>query len=188
MKTKLLIPLFVVLVCSCNAQNPVFLNYSIPLQSLIDSFKIGKDKIEIHIDKSDYKLSISANSIIIKEYPVVFGANPVGDKLRQGDNCTPEGVFRIKSKYPHAKWSKFIWIDYPSSESWQKHEQAKREGKIPANAQIGGEVGIHGVPYNADYAIEHKMNWTKGCISLKNKDVDEIYNFVSNQTLVTIQQ
>jgi hypothetical protein len=27
-----------------------------------------------------------------------------------------------------------------------KHKAAKRDGKIPKDAQIGSEVGIHGVP------------------------------------------
>jgi lipoprotein-anchoring transpeptidase ErfK/SrfK len=34
------------------------------------------------------------------------------------------------------------------------------------------------VPAGSDDAIDQKQNWTLGCVSLKNKDVDEIYRFV----------
>jgi murein L,D-transpeptidase YafK len=172
---------------SCSAQRTDCVNYSIPLKDLLDSLHIRKELITVHIDKSEYKLRLVADTIIIKEYPVVFGSNPADDKLRQGDHCTPEGTFRIKSKYPHNKWSKFIWIDYPNTESWKKHNAAKTEGLIPQDAQIGGEVGIHGVPENADFAIDRKINWTLGCISLKNKDIDELYEFLgtSNKVVIT---
>ena len=34
--------------------------------------------------------------------------------------------------------------------------------------------------------IEQRSNWTWGCISLKNRDVDELYRFVGDGTLVEI--
>lgn len=188
MKKQVIVGLLIILFATCYGQSLEFKNYSVPLQRVLDSMDINKRSIEIHIDKSDYKLSIVAGSKVLKEYPVVFGANPVDDKLRQGDKCTPEGTFKVKTKYPHSQWSKFIWFDYPNSDSWKKHNEAKQKGLIPASASIGGEVGIHGVPNNSDYAIDYKMNWTLGCISLKNKDINEIYEFVDTNTIVYIQK
>jgi murein L,D-transpeptidase YafK len=106
----------------------------------------------------------------------------------QGDQCTPEGNFKIRGFYPHAKWSKFIWIDYPNDQSWSKHNEARQNGKIPENAKIGGEIGIHGVPEGYDYAIERKMNWTLGCISMTNEDVNEIYPYVFEGMTVQISK
>jgi murein L,D-transpeptidase YafK len=159
-----------------------------PLKSIIDSAGIDSKTLRILIVKSKYELSVWSGKIKLKTYSVVFGPNPVDDKLRQGDMCTPEGIFKIKSKYPHASWSKFMWIDYPNAASWKKHNEAKQKGIIPANAKIGGEVGIHGVPKGCDYAIDQKQNWTLGCISLKNKDVNEIYEVVSVNTVVEIKK
>ncbi|MFM2061579.1 MAG: hypothetical protein RLZZ507_1249 [Cyanobacteriota bacterium] len=34
--------------------------------------------------------------------------------------------------------------------------------------------------------IDAKNNWTLGCPSLKNKDVDELYKFVQKGTVVEI--
>ncbi|MCF8379108.1 MAG: L,D-transpeptidase [Bacteroidales bacterium] len=183
----LLIPLIITL--SCKYDKGSYFNYDKELPTLISNLNINPDDIFVLIDKSEYKLTLRTDSIVIKEYPVVFGGNPVDDKLMEGDGCTPEGSFLIRSKYPHKKWSKFLWLNYPTDDSREKHNEAKRKGKIPLNASIGGEVGIHGVPEKMDMLIGIKQNWTLGCISLKNKDVNEIYNYIlPNKTLITIQK
>jgi murein L,D-transpeptidase YafK len=122
----------------------------------------------------------------VKSYPVVFGANPVDDKHREGDRCTPEGRFKIDARYPHRLWNKFMLLSYPTAESWRKFKEAKRSGKLRASATIGGNVGIHGVPEGRDDAIDSRTNWTLGCISLKNADVDELYSVVRKGTAVEI--
>lgn len=160
---------------------------NLPLQQLIDSLHIDTAQIYINIDKSDFTLQLCAGSIVIKTYPVVFGGNPVDDKRIQGDQCTPEGIFHLRNLYPHAKWSKFMWVDYPTEESWEKFNAAKKAGEIPENATIGGEIGIHGTP-NDDSLIDDQVNWTLGCISLKNKHVDEVYEVVRKGTEVRIQR
>jgi murein L,D-transpeptidase YafK len=173
---------------SCRGEKSDNINHKYSLSELIDSLNIDTAGLVILIDKSDYRLSVLYDTLIIKEYPVVFGSNPVDDKLQQGDQCTPEGTFKVITKYPHKEWSKFIWINYPNEESSRKHRAAKREGKIPADAKIGGEIGIHGVPDGMDILIDLKFNWTLGCVSLKSKDINEIYPFVSKTTKVKIQK
>jgi murein L,D-transpeptidase YafK len=158
----------------------------INLADRVDSMGLLAADIHISISKSDYVLRLMADTFVLKSYPVVLGGNPVDDKLRQGDECTPEGIFHLRAKYPHNKWSKFLWIDYPTDDSWRKHRAAKADGTIPESASIGGEVGIHGVPAGKDYLISEGFNWTLGCISLRNEDVDEIYPFVEVGTEVRI--
>jgi len=154
----------------------------------LDKLLTKGTKISIVIDKSDYELRVFTSDTLVKTYSTVFGGNPVDDKRREGDSCTPEGVFYINSKYPHHSWSKFIWINYPTADSWKKHKSAKASGKIGGNAKIGGEIGIHGVPDGTDYMIAEKFNWTLGCISLTNKDINEIYPFITKKTKITIQK
>lgn len=149
---------------------------------------VDENVISILIDKSDYTLQLLSGTTVIKTYPVVFGPNAVDDKKREGDKCTPEGSFTIRDLYPHKKWSKFLWIDYPNEASWKKHQDAKINGEIDQDATIGGEIGIHGVPENDDSLIDEKVNWTLGCISLKNKHIDEVYNYVQKGTMVVIRK
>jgi len=163
-------PIF--LICSSEISRDV------PISEIIQSEHIDPKSLTIAIDKSDYQLTIFSGDKKVKTYSVVFGGNPVDDKLMQGDSCTPEGIFKVRAFYPHKSWSKFIWIDYPNDASWEKHKNAKEKCLIPVDAKIGGEIGIHGVPEGYDHAIKMKMNWTLGCISMTNEDVNEIYPFV----------
>ncbi|MCP2731415.1 L,D-transpeptidase family protein [Limnofasciculus baicalensis] len=167
-------------------QGNELLNYNQPIAQIIAPANIDKTKTSILIEKSKYRLTLYHNQQPIKSYPVVFGKNPVADKLREGDFSTPEGIFTIKDLYNHPNWSKFLWLDYPNQTSWQKHFQSKIGGKIKWSDSIGSEVGIHGVPAGGDNLIDNRSNWTWGCISLKNQDVDEIYQIVQEGTKVEI--
>ncbi len=158
---------------------------SIRLQSLgIDTLR---QPIQLRISKAGYTLTVWYDSLELKTYPVVFGGDPVGDKRQEGDRRTPEGKFGIRNHYPHAKWTYFIWIDYPTEDSWRKHKAAKEKGEIPTSATIGGEIGIHGVPQGYDAAIDLRQNWTLGCISMKNADLMEIVPLISKETVVWIE-
>lgn len=144
--------------------------------------------IYIIIDKSDYELHVYDTKGWYATYPVVFGNNSLADKRMEGDRNTPEGSFKIASKRIHDKWYRFMAIDYPNQESWQKFNQRKTKGEIPATARIGGGIGIHGTWPHEDFQIDRYRNWTLGCISMKNDDVDELYSYVPVGTKVIIRR
>ena len=144
--------------------------------------------ISIIIDKSDYELSVFDEKGWYATYPVVFGNNTLSDKKMEGDKNTPEGSFRIISKRVHEKWCRFMAIDYPTPESREKFNTRKQRGEIPANARIGGAIGIHGTWPHEDFVVDRYKNWTEGCISMKNEDVKEIYNFTRTGAKVTIKK
>jgi murein L,D-transpeptidase YafK len=138
------------------------------------------------VRKQTRKMSVFKGMKPIKSYPVVLGHNPRNDKMVQGDRCTPEGVYRVVTKYPHAKWSKFILLNYPTKQTWLKFAAAKRRGQIPFDAQIGGDIGIHGT--ESDYQNILGENWTFGCVALKNKDINELYRLVQTGSIVVIKR
>jgi lipoprotein-anchoring transpeptidase ErfK/SrfK len=146
----------------------------------------GANPTVLVVRKQSRQLSVFKGTKPVKMFPVVLGHNPRNDKLEQGDKCTPEGVYRVVSKYPHPKWSKFILLNYPTQANWLKFADAKRRGQIPIDAQIGGDIGIHGTEY--DYKNILGENWTLGCISLKNKDIGELYRLVQTGSIVVIQR
>ncbi len=166
--------------------NNDLLNYEQSLNELINQ-PLDKSATSILIEKSKYRLTIYYQQTPLKAYPVVFGPNPQGDKLKEGDMKTPEGIYSIRDLYPHPNWSKFLWLDYPNADSWGEHWQAKRKGEISLLATIGGQIGIHGVPPGQDNLIEEGDNWTWGCVSLRNTDVEEIYKVVEVGTKVEIR-
>ncbi len=160
----------------------------ISLSEIVKENGIATQNLTFHVIKSDYLLHVEHADSILKSFPVVFGSNPIGQKLMEGDRKTPEGKFKIRDLYPHSKWSKFMWIDYPNEESIKNHKAAKSRGEIPADAAIGGEVGIHGVPAGYDNIISEKQNWTWGCISLTTKDVNELYSVCQVGTEILISK
>lgn len=137
------------------------------LKSIMKNKHYQSEDLSLIICKSKYRLYVKYQNKIIKSYPVVFGSNPKDDKLQQGDGCTPEEVFHIRAKYPHDRWSKFMWLDYPNASSYEKFNQAVQNKKISRHTDIGGEVGIHGTREGRDFLVTMGFNWTKGCISLK---------------------
>jgi murein L,D-transpeptidase YafK len=155
-------------------------------QVLTDNgYNINRDKpTVIVVHKLSRKLTCYRGLTPLKTFPVVLGNDPFNDKLCQGDTCTPEGVYRVRAKYPHPRWDSFIWLDYPNTKNWLKFGRAKTAGRIPLDADIGGEVGIHGTEDSIRNLTGE--NWTKGCISLQNKDLQEIYPLVNDKTLVVI--
>lgn len=148
---------------------------------------VDKKKVKLHIVKSKYLLVLGYDGKPVKGYPIVLGSDAVHDKIKEGDGCTPEGIFRIKKLYHHRTWSRFMWLDYPNSDSWRKHNEAITQGIISACAGIGGEIGIHGVPEGDDNLIDRGVNWTAGCISLKRKDVKELFDYCQRGTEVEIR-
>lgn len=144
--------------------------------------------IYIIIDKSDYELHVYDDKGWYATYPVVFGSTSLDDKKMEGDKKTPEGNFKIISKRLHSKWDRFIMLDYPTKESYDKFKQRKQKGEIPKNAGIGGGIGIHGTWPHEDYQVDKYKNWTDGCIALKNEDVEDLYRYIPIGTKVSIRK
>lgn len=144
--------------------------------------------VRIVVEKSKYELHVYDAKGWYATYPVVFGNNSLADKCMEGDRCTPEGTFRIVNKRSHEKWSRYMGLDYPTRESLLRFQELKRRGAIPKNASPGGGVGIHGTWPQDDYMIDRYSNWTNGCISMKNNDMRDFYNYVPVGTTVTIKK
>jgi len=163
------------------------LNANMPLGEILGApGEKDRQQVSLLVEKSLHRVTVYYNSQPLKTYEAVFGTAPEGDKRFEGDRKTPEGIFRIYDLYPHDEWSKFIWLDYPTPHSWRKHLRSKLTGEIGISTTIGGQIGIHGVPEGADGFIDVRSNWTWGCVSLKNADVDEIYEYVTQGSVVEI--
>jgi murein L,D-transpeptidase YafK len=143
--------------------------------------EVDTNHTRIVIEKSAYQLKLYEKDRLLCTYPIVLGFDPIHDKCMEGDGRTPEGLFHVRTKYDHKSWSKFIWVDYPTTESYTRFNRRKQNGEIPATATIGGEIGIHGTPEGREDLITDKKNWTLGCISLSREDVDELYSLIKTQ-------
>lgn len=141
----------------------------------------------IKVEKRERRLIVYEDTEPIRSYPIVLGPEPDGAKLHEGDFRTPEGEYSIVAKFPHPRWSRFLLIDYPTPVNRQIHAWTKEAGLLPSNGPgAGGQVGIHGT--SDEGRNRRGENWTLGCVSLFNRDVEELYAMVDVGTRVVIEK
>lgn len=125
----------------------------------------------------------------IRSFPAVFGLNGQGQKLYEGDLRTPIGLYSIVDKRAHARWRHFLLLDYPNLQDLHRYWLAMEAGDLPRAgdryAGVGGAVGIHGT--DKPSLNERNVDWTFGCISLRNADIDDLTSLVPVGTLVLIE-
>ena len=143
----------------------------------------------ILVRKSERTLSLYEGAEVRKVYAVVLGKDPVPAKLYQGDHRTPEGEYHIVKKYYHPFWSRFMMLDYPTPRNQELYAWMRERGLLPGRGRtvrgIGGAVGIHGTE---DESLNRRgKDWTEGCVSLFNRDIEELYELVSTGTRVVIE-
>ncbi|WP_447978810.1 L,D-transpeptidase family protein [Candidatus Nitrospira bockiana] len=135
----------------------------------------------IVISKADHRLILYRNGRPVVSYPVTLGYNGMLEKRYQGDGATPEGQYHIirKRDRGQTQFFKALLLDYPNDEDRRRFEQARRNGRLPRHAYIGGLIEIHG---GDDVALSQ----TLGCVMLENADIDRLFKDVEVGTPVTI--
>lgn len=148
----------------------------------------SEEPVLIVVDKGCRTLNLYQYGRVVRSYPVVLGRKP-GRKLYEGDKRTPTGLYMIIDKDHHRRWSRFMLLDYPTEQDVRRYWQNVPAGMVPRRGGgypgVGGEIGIHGTDREAFNRVG--INWTLGCISLFNLDVQELYSFVQVGTLVYIK-
>lgn len=145
---------------------------------VIKPLKIDEAVKSILVKKSENKL-IAFFGDTFKVYRVAIGSNPVGHKVQQGDNRTPEGVYSITIKNPNSRGYKSLKISYPNT--------ADRNRAWQAGLDPGGDICIHGLWWSEQDPQTHwQSNWTRGCVALNNQQMDELYKYTSVGTTVKI--
>jgi murein L,D-transpeptidase YafK len=135
----------------------------------------------IVVEKSARKLSVFENGKALKTYHVALGRNPVGAKQQEGDNKTPEGIYKIDSRNPHSDFHLGLHISYPSDQD--KARAAER------GVSAGFDIMIHGVQNGRGWigAFHRLQDWTAGCIALTNEEIEELWRVTADGTPVEIR-
>lgn len=141
--------------------------------------KITGDRILI--EKSARSLTLLDHGSPVKKYRIALGKNPVGTKEREGDNKTPEGLYRIDRRNRHSRFHRALHISYPTAEETRR---ARGKGASP-----GGNIMIHGLPdgYGWLGPLHASTDWTLGCIAVTNEEIEEIWDAVPDGTVVEIR-
>jgi murein L,D-transpeptidase YafK len=150
-------------------------------------------KSAIRVEKSRRRLILLCGGRVLKEYPVVVGACPVGHKKREGDKRTPVGDYYICYRNPESRFHLFMGLSYPNEADaraglaegvidQRKYEEiadtVARKDRPDWYTPLGGEVGIHGGGTSRP--------GTAGCMALRNEDVEELWGATALGTPVVI--
>lgn len=141
------------------------------------SKRTGKRAIIVY--KENHRLTVYEKGSPLRTYACDLGYRAVHDKLSSGDNATPEGRYKVTKKKTDSIYYLALLLDYPNAEDRTRFEQAKREGRIPRSAAIGGLIEIHGDGGRG-------KDWTRGCVALPNPEMLEVFRMVDVGTPVTI--
>ena len=133
----------------------------------------------IVVEKGARRLTVWKDGKQLRSYPVALGFSPVGDKLRQGDGKTPEGLFRIDRRNDRSRFHLSLGLDYPQPED---RTRARKGGYDP-----GGDIMLHGQPNAIPVGMRAKGDWTAGCIALTNAQINELWRVTKIGTLVEIR-
>jgi L,D-peptidoglycan transpeptidase YkuD (ErfK/YbiS/YcfS/YnhG family) len=129
------------------------------------------------VSKLERRLMVYRNGVLTKTYDIGLGFDGLSAKRVSGDNATPEGRYTVIRKNPSSLYHKALLIDYPNEEDRRRFAREKARGALPRTAAIGGNVEIHG---------GGRDTLTRGCVSLDNDKMDELYALVKVGTPVTI--
>jgi len=135
----------------------------------------------IIVDKFSRKIVVYLNGEKVDEYTAELGRNWVGHKRLRGDKATPEGMYKIIKKLDgdSTLYYKALLLNYPNEEDTAKFRIEISRGSLPRSAKIGGMIEIHG---NGGKGVD----WTDGCIALKDREMDSIFKNAKVGTPVTI--
>ena len=164
---------------------------------------IAEPKPEILIEKAQRQLSLYRGDHLFFRCPIGLGFTPQGHKTREGDGCTPEGHYLICTRNPESKFYLALGLNYPNAADALA---ALAEGRIsqkeaaaiiaaeqagqrpPWDTPLGGQIMIHGQRPWQKPGQEYLAgsDWTAGCISLANDDMERLWQLCPLGTPVQI--
>lgn len=154
------------------------------LLMMLSSYTGADDKqhpiTKVVVYKEKRLMQLLSEDKIVKQYSISLGDNPIGHKVQEGDERTPEGDYFIDYRNTQSRYRLSLHISYPNE---QDKANAKKLGVSP-----GGDIMIHGSPnkFSWSESILQSMDWTDGCIAVTNDEIDEVGRLVKNGTPIRI--
>lgn len=135
----------------------------------------GPEVTRIVVMKADRKMYLFHHDKVLATHEIDLGFAPTGHKAFEGDGKTPEGRYYIDRRNPNSSFHLSIGISYPNAADI---EAARAMDKSP-----GGDIFIHG---RAKPGKKRGPDWTAGCISVSNREMEKIYAMVRDGTVIDL--
>ena len=161
-----------------------------------------QEEIWLLVDTTNLTIQVMRGESLLYKYDnIAIGSNGPTLSRRVQDETTPLGEFRINRLNPRSRFHLFMGIDFPTMDDAAR---ALADGRLspqeyvrmsnawladeppPQNTALGGFLGIHGLGAG-DEEIHGTFNWTDGCIAVTNEQIDELAQWVSVGTRVSVR-
>lgn len=133
----------------------------------------------ILVEKSARRLTGYRQGEAVLTMDIALGFTPTGDKQREGDGKTPEGLFHIDRRNDKSAYFLSLGLNYPRAEDRQR---ADRLGVDP-----GGDIFIHGQPNALPQTFTLPGDWTAGCVAVSNREMAQLWQIAPLGTSVEIR-
>jgi len=146
---------------------------------------------ELRIYKREGLLELRCEGALRRTVAATFGGNPVGPKEQEGDQRTPEGVYRISSRVKSERFHRFLGVSYPNDDD-------RRRAAAKEITKLGGGIGIHGSKARlaglariwtrlaSATGLSGVWGPTDGCIGVANEEAELLFALVPVGTRVVI--
>ncbi|HEV7371436.1 L,D-transpeptidase family protein [Arenibaculum sp.] len=140
----------------------------------------GVQADRIVVRKARREMTLWRGGEPFKTYEVALGQGEPGPKRREGDNRTPEGIYRISGRNPNSAYHLSLRISYPEP---RDVAAAQARGEPP-----GSDIMIHGIRNGFGWlgTLHRQLDWTAGCIAVTNAEIEEIWRAVPDGTPIEI--
>jgi murein L,D-transpeptidase YafK len=164
------------------------------------------DRYHVEVDKTRRTLTLSnAAGRVVKEFKVALGRGGLGHKKARGDGITPLGSYIVVGFNEKSDFHYFIRLNYPNNNDalaayrnntitfvqLQKILHDNVSGETPLqNTVLGGAIGLHGIGDETDEKLlmHSRLDWTQGCIALKNDEIEQLRPFLTLGVHVVIKE
>ncbi|MCA9518571.1 MAG: L,D-transpeptidase family protein, partial [Myxococcales bacterium] len=146
------------------------------------------------VNKSARNLAVCSHGSNTANFWIGLGFTPSGDKEREGDGKTPEGVFYVVERLPNSSFYKAWLVSYPDAAdaargysgglitAGQKADIESAQascGRPPQSTALGGLIELHG---NGG-----KQDWTWGCVAMEDGEVDQLWQLLGVRDTIVIK-
>lgn len=133
------------------------------------------------VNKTAHSLALYRGGTLLRTYRVALGRGGPEAKQRAGDNKVPEGSYSIVGRNAHSAYYRALRVGYPTP---AQARMARAQGVDP-----GGDIMIHGIRNGLGWLgpFHRIVDWTKGCVAVTDREMDQIWASVPDGTPVEIE-
>ncbi|MGD9807612.1 MAG: murein L,D-transpeptidase family protein [Deferribacterales bacterium] len=151
-----------------------FINFTAEQQDSFNAVLVEKDGKWLHVIKVS-----EGSATVLKSWQVLTGGSE-GDKMVQGDEKTPEGLYFVTGFLSPAKLKEMYGSEVSKMYGSGAYPLSYPNIKDRLNRKTGGGIWLHGVD------PERKEPATKGCVAFENDNLELLSDYIGVGTPVII--